>query len=249
MLLTASSTANYSPCPAGAYLARCILIADLGTVQTDWQGQTKHARKVLLSWEILDDEARRDDGEPFILSKRYTASLHEKAALRKDLASWRGRDFTADELAGFDLKNILGQPCMLSVVHQDKDGRTFANIAAIMKTPKGSAPPQASGVLVHWAMDTPAPNWEAFARLPKRIAEQVQAAPEFARLNPPKSVTLSTPAPAASSPAPAPAPSAPKPAAQPAPVQAYAPAGAGFADFDDDIPFDRIGRRMAAHVI
>ncbi len=246
MLLTASSTANYSPCPAGAYLARCILIADLGTVQTDWQGQTKHARKVLLSWEILDDEARRDDGEPFILSKRYTASLHEKAALRKDLASWRGRDFTAEELAGFDLKNILGQPCMLSVVHQDKDGRTFANIAAIMKTPKGSAPPPASGALVHWAMDTPAPDWEAFARLPKRIAEQVQAAPEFARLSPPKSVSLSAPA----APSPTPAPTAPRPAPAPAaPVQTYAPAGAGFADFEDDIPFDRIGRRMAAHVI
>lgn len=234
MLLTASSTANYSPCPAGAYLARCILIADLGTVQTDWQGQTKHARKVLLSWEILDDEARRDDGEPFILSKRYTASLHEKAALRKDLASWRGRDFTADELAGFDLKNILGQPCMLSVVHQDKDGRTFANIAALMKCPKGSAPPPASSALVHWAMD--APDWEAFAQLPKRIAEQVQASPEFARLSPPKSVSLPAPAPAAPRPAPAPAPSAPPPAPA-APVQAYAPAGAGFADFEDDIPF------------
>lgn len=237
MLLTASSTANYSPCPAGAYMARCILIGDLGTVQTDWQGQTKQARKVLLSWEILDDEARRDDGEPFILSKRYTASLHEKAALRKDLGSWRGRDFTPEELAGFDLGNILGQPCMLSVVHQEKDGRTFANIAAIMKCPKGSNPPAASSALVHWAMDKP--DWEAFARLPKRIVEQVQAAPEFARLTPPKSVALS--APATTQPA---APAAP--AAQSAPPPA---AGGGFADFDDDIPFAPIGRGMAAYAI
>lgn len=233
MLLTASSTATFAPCPAGAYLARCILICDLGTVQTDWQGQTKHTRKVLLSWEILDDEARRDDGEPFILSKRYTASLHEKAALRKDLASWRGRDFTAEELAGFDLGNILGQPCMLSVVHNEKDGRTYANIAAIMKTPKGSAPPPAESVLVHWTME--APDWDAFARLPKRIAEQVQGAPEFSRLEPPKVVPLRAAPPVGQAPA--------------APVQTPAPAGGAFADFDDDIPFAPIGRRMAAHVI
>lgn len=221
MLLTANTTATFAPCPAGAYLARCILIADLGTVQTDWQGQTKHARKVLLSWEILDDEARRDDGEPFILSKRYTASLHEKAALRKDLASWRGRDFTVEELAGFDLGNILGQPCMLSVVHNDKDGRTYANIAALMKTPKGSTPPAAEGALVHWTME--APDWEAFARLPKRVAEQVQAAPEFARLKPPKSVPVQATPQAESVPAKS--------------VHTPASAGGAFADFDDDIPF------------
>jgi hypothetical protein len=190
-------------------------------VQTDWQGQTKHTRKVLLSWEILDDEARRDDGEPFILSKRYTASLHEKAALRKDLASWRGRDFTAEELAGFDLGSILGQPCMLSVVHNDKDGRTYANIAALMKTPKGSAPPSAESSVVHWTMD--APDWEAFARLPKRIAEQVQTAPEFARLKPPKSVSVQATPQAESAPAKS--------------VHTTAPAGGAFADFDDDIPF------------
>ena len=110
-----------------------------------------------------------------------------------------------------------------------------------MKTPKGSAPPPASGALVHWAMDTPAPDWEAFARLPKRIAEQVQAAPEFARLSPPKSVSL-TAAPAsapepAQKPAQAPQAPAPMPTPAPAPVQTYAPAGAGFADFEDDIPF------------
>lgn len=229
MLLTASSSASYTPCPAGAYLARCITIADLGTIQTDWQGQTKRARKVLLSWEILDDEARRDDGEPFILSKRYTASLHEKAALRKDLASWRGRDFTPEELAGFDLKAILGQPCMLSVVHAEKDGRTFANIAAIMKTPKGSTPPSAISGLAHWAMD--APDWQSFALLPKRIVEQIQSASEFARLNPPASISI------APQTAPAVAQAAQAAPARPAPAPMPQTAADPFAGFDDDIPF------------
>lgn len=138
MILTASSNGNYSPCPAGTYMARCIMIVDIGSVATDWQGQARRARKVVISWELLDCEARRDDDAPFVVSKRYTASVHEKSALRKDLASWRGRDSTAEELAGFDLKIVLGRPCMIAVVHQEKDGRTFANVAAVMKAPKGA---------------------------------------------------------------------------------------------------------------
>jgi hypothetical protein len=96
LTITETTSVNYTPCPAGTYPARCILVADLGTQETDYQGETKHAHKVLLQFEICDDEIRRDDGEAFILSKRYTASLHEKASLRKDLASWRGRDFTPE---------------------------------------------------------------------------------------------------------------------------------------------------------
>ena len=41
------------------------------------------------------------DGKPFLVRRRYTASLHEKSALRKDLESWRGRAFTNVELDGF----------------------------------------------------------------------------------------------------------------------------------------------------
>ena len=33
----------------------------------------------------------------------------------KDLAAWRGKDFTADELRGFELKNVLGAWAMITV--------------------------------------------------------------------------------------------------------------------------------------
>ena len=60
-----------------------------------------------------------------------------KASLRKDLESWRGQPFTKEELKGFDLKNILGASCQLQVVHNVSDGKTYANIAAVMGLPKG----------------------------------------------------------------------------------------------------------------
>ena len=72
---------------------------------------------------------------------RYTLSLHENAALRRDLQSWRGRAFTETELAGFDLKTVLGVPCMITLVHSP-DGK-YANIQAVAGLPKGmEAPPQ-----------------------------------------------------------------------------------------------------------
>src|SRR6185369_175718 len=61
-----------------------------------------------------------------------------KAKLRKDLEAWRGRIFTFDELAGFDLESVIDVPCLLSVVHrQGSKGGKFANVGAVMKLPKG----------------------------------------------------------------------------------------------------------------
>ncbi len=220
MIVTDSGAAAFTPCPPGSYLARCSRIIDLGTQATDYQGQTKSARKVLISFAVLDDEVRRDDGEPYLLSKRYTASLHEKAGLRKDLASWRGRDFTAEELQGFDLRDILGKSAFISVIHTAKGDRTFANLAGLMKPPKGMADRfPLDEPLLYWSMSDPQPDWSAFEMLHAKLQEQIQASPEFARLRRPTTVVLSAPA----------APTRPAAATEPPPH--------AFADLADDIDF------------
>lgn len=78
-----------------------------------------------------------EDGRPFTVRKIYTASLHEKSNLHKDLKAWRGRPFTAEELAGFDLEKVLGAPCQVLVQHTEKDGSVWANVAAVMKAAPG----------------------------------------------------------------------------------------------------------------
>ena len=57
------------------------------------------------------------DGRPFVVSKTYTASLFEMAALRKDLQSWRGMSFTEEELKGFDITKLLGCTARIEVGH------------------------------------------------------------------------------------------------------------------------------------
>lgn len=120
---------NYEPAPEGLYQAVCVDVIDLGQ-QTSQYG-TQH--KVELRWQLEDTNEK---GYRFELRKRYTLSLHEKAALRKDLQSWRGRKFTDEELAGFDLEKLLGVNAQLQVIHNIvDDGRIFANIQAIVPVP------------------------------------------------------------------------------------------------------------------
>src|SRR5262249_30756803 len=78
----------------------------------------------------------------FFVSRVYTLSLNELSILRKDLAAWRSRDFTDDELKGFDLETIIGHACLLNVAHENRNGETYANVTAVMKLPKGMTAPQ-----------------------------------------------------------------------------------------------------------
>jgi len=123
------------------YPAVCCQLIDLGDQYSEQFKTTQ--RKVLIGWEIPSEKL--DNGETRRLSNTYTASLNAKGNLRKDLISWRGRDFTVEELKNFDLRNIVGAPCMLNVIHRvGQDGTKRAVIGGIMKLPKGMPLPALS---------------------------------------------------------------------------------------------------------
>lgn len=136
MGLMVSAGKSYPTAPAGVHLGVCCDVIDLGMVTTVWEGKERTSRKVVIVWQI--GEVNAETGKRYTVSKRYTASLHEKSGLRRDLQSWRGRPFTQDELKGFDLEAVLRQDAMLNVVHNEKGGSTYANVEAVMRPPKGS---------------------------------------------------------------------------------------------------------------
>ncbi len=128
---------NFQPAPAGVHQAVCVDVVDLGILDVTWQGVTKKQHKVNVAWQINED---RDDGKPYLVFKRYTLSLHEKAGLRKDLESWRGKKFTRDEEMGFDVEKLIGANCLLNITHNDQGERTYANVVSIMPLAKGMPP-------------------------------------------------------------------------------------------------------------
>lgn len=126
--------------PAGSHLGRCYRIVDLGSQKSEYMGEIKIQRKIMVGWELFgeDDEGvslLTDDGKPMAIFKNYTLSWAENATLRKDLQSWRNKPWTDSEAKRFDLKSILNQYCMLNVIHKDSNGKTYANVATISPVP------------------------------------------------------------------------------------------------------------------
>lgn len=134
ILVKAGESKSYQPAPAGVHQAVCVDVIDKGLLEVTYAGETKIQHKIVIAWQI--DELR-DDGKRYLLFKRYTASLHEKANLRKDLQSWRGRAFTSDEERGFDVESIIAANCLVNVQHNIVGDKTYANVVAVMPMHKG----------------------------------------------------------------------------------------------------------------
>lgn len=129
-----SGGGNFTPAPGGSWGAVCCDVVDLGIVESTFSGKAKKQHKIRVVWQIDENML---DGKPYMVSQRYTLSLHEKAGLRKDLESWRGRPFTEEELEGFDVETVIGAPCLLSVVQAASGGSVYANVKGVMKLPRG----------------------------------------------------------------------------------------------------------------
>ena len=85
---------------AGTYVSVCNAVVDLG-IQPGSPMYPDPKHKVWIRFEVPDEriEYERDGKKlegPRVISKEYTASMHEKANLRKDLENWRGKAFTDD---------------------------------------------------------------------------------------------------------------------------------------------------------
>jgi len=171
------SESNFTLMPEGTHAAVCTWIVDIGPQELEYQGEVSEKPRVRIRFEVPDERVTWTDSDgnehegPMVIWKEYTASLHEKATLRQHLARWRGRDFTEVELMGFDLKNILGKPCMISVIHKTSQaGKPYAQIDSVSKLMKG-LDPQPEGELKVFDFDSHTD--EELAELPQWLQEKV----------------------------------------------------------------------------
>ena len=159
--------------PPGSYGAMCIKLIDLGTQQVTWDGDTKYQRKVFIQWEL---DENMEDGRPFVTGRKFTVSMHEKATLRAFLKGWRGRDFTDEELQGFNPQKLIGAPCMLSLVASGD----YVNVASAAKLPKGMTPLKAVNPTVFFSLDDF--DQKAYDGLSNKMKEDIASSPEFIAL-------------------------------------------------------------------
>ena len=101
-------------------------IVDLGTQEKQFGAK----RQVMITWELPHQTHVFDEdkgAQPLIRTKSYTMSLHEKAGLRKAIKGIQGKDISGE----FDLYDLIGQNCMLSLIEVERDGKKYINIDSI----------------------------------------------------------------------------------------------------------------------
>ena len=149
---------------SGTTQAVCCAVWNLGMQLSTFKnedGSDKYQHKIIIAWEIAEKINAPESeyhGKPYMLNKKYTLSLGEKANLRKDLESWRGKPFTEAEVKnGFAVDALYGVNCLLGIKHEaDRNDPTkiYANVSAILPPMKNS-----EKLVPDRAKDEAAPKW------------------------------------------------------------------------------------------
>lgn len=184
-----SGGGNFKRVPAGVFIGRCYSLIDLGTQHSEGAYGAKDQHKIRIGWELFGEDESGEpltvdvDGKqmPMTINKSYTVSLHEKASLRKDLAAWRGKDFTDEEAKSFDVSKLMGAYCMINVVTSETNGKTYSNIAGLTPLPGALKNAKPAAVHAHIVFDLDKPDMNIFNNFHEKLQEAIKRSPEYAR--------------------------------------------------------------------
>ena len=185
-----SGGGNFKRVPQGVFIGRCYSLIDLGTQHTSGQYGDKFQHKIRIGWELFGED---DAGEPLTIdvdgalmpltiSKSYTVSLHEKAGLRKDLAAWRGKDFTDEEAKAFDVSKLIGAYCMVNVTISETNGKTYSNVGGLTPLPGALKNAKPAAVHPHLIFDLDKPDMKVFSTFHEKLQDAIKKSPEWAQV-------------------------------------------------------------------
>jgi len=188
-IATDAGGGNFKRVPSGAHIGRCYSLIDLGTQVTDGQYGLKEQHKIRIGWELFGEDEHGApltvdvDGKemPMTISKSYTVSLHEKANLRKELAAWRGKDFTDEEAKAFDVSKLIGAYCMVNVTTSENNGKTYSNVAGLTPLPSALKSSKPAPVHADLLFDLDSPNMAVFEGFHEKLQEAIKRSPEWAK--------------------------------------------------------------------
>ena len=93
--MTGKTTSDFEQPQTGMVPAVCINVVDGRYAKTTYMGQDKgYQRKIFILWEIAQRiKEGQFAGQHMVIAKEYTFAVGDKANLRIDLESWRGKKF------------------------------------------------------------------------------------------------------------------------------------------------------------
>lgn len=170
--------------PAGTFMARVYSIIYLGTIKGEYLGEPTSSFKVRITWELPTKKHVFKEGEsekPFSVSKEVTLSMGSKSRLRPLVEGMLGVSFTDDDAKSFDVDELLGKTCLLSITHKDSPNGKFVSVNSTSQIPEGMTCPPAINtpkILSYENFDK-----EYFMTLPTFIKEKMEKTPEFIKMS------------------------------------------------------------------
>lgn len=182
-IISEGATGRRELLDADNYVARCYGLVIIGTKFDQRFGKAQ--TKVIVLWELPTATiAIEKDGQtevlPRVQSATYTWSFNEKSNLRKTLESWRGRPFTAEELKGFDLRKVVGTPCLLNIIVSERDGgQKYNKITSITKLPNGFVCPKQVNESILFDITDENEDLNRMELLPAWIQDRIRESDEY----------------------------------------------------------------------
>lgn len=173
---------QFEPVPEGQHKAVLTRFIDLGTQTTTYQGAEKKQRKVVLGWQMPELPRVGDDNLPMVLHERYTFSSSPNSHFRKMLEQWRNKRFEDAEIETFDTQRMMGVGAMIQVSHSENNGRTYANLSAILSLPKEMWPEPVTD-LEYLALVPDRFDQKVFDNLTDKLKDTIKLSPEFQDLS------------------------------------------------------------------
>ena len=127
---------RFAPAPEGPQQLVCADGIYLGWKSEQFGNEpAKLVEKYAFVYQTADFNP--ETGRRYEVAKEFTVSMHAKAGLRKFLSNWRGKAYSDEEAASFDLHKVVGANGIGSVEHKvSAKGRTYGvltNITPLMK--------------------------------------------------------------------------------------------------------------------
>lgn len=171
--------------PKGTFPARCYQMIQIGTIKEQFKGEDKLLSKVRIGFELPTEQKifDKEKGEqPFVISQEYTLSMSQKSKLKAVLESWRGEPFSKEEMKGFDITEMIGEPCFISIAHKESEGgNMYAQIISVTQPIKGMDIPKLINDPVVISFDS-----EDFIseleKLPDFLQEKIKSSKEYIEL-------------------------------------------------------------------
>ena len=172
---------DFTPVPAGQYVARCISLIDLGTQDGEYAGEKFTSEKIMVFWELLEttggDKVFMDDAgtKPYTVLKEYTHSYGENSNLYGDLSTWFGEKFTDAE--DFNISDLLGEYCQIQIMHKKNTKGYVRAIVNGVFTYAGKTKPE--GINELQAFDISEPDMDVLDKQLQFVQDKVKMSHEW----------------------------------------------------------------------